>query len=505
MRRRALLAGLSGALLAFAMPGPDLGPLAAFALAPFLCALHRQSPRTGFRIGLIGGAAFFGVLLHWLYTLWAFASVGIVPAYLVLVGYLALYWAVFGWGYAWLSRRLGPWLLAPAAASMWTGLEWIRAQGPFGFPWGQAADALYQIPMAIQVSAIAGIWGVSFLIVLVNALLADGWARRRWPEPLVALLVVGLTLGGGWLDLTGAPSSNRRLGIRIVQPSIPQAVRSDASQLGDFRSIYRGLMSEIDSAESDLTILPESILPTYVLDDADVRAALTDWAEANRQTLLFGTYSRSEGATYNSSVVVSSDGAVGDTYHKNQLVPFSTEYFPGKRLLRQLGLFDLIPVGHRLGLIDPGRGYNSLQTDVGRIATPICFESIFPRIGRSFAQNGADLIVVITNDAWFKTSWALPQHFSKAVFRAVETGRDVVQAANSGVSGVIDAQGRIRSQSGINERTVLGGTVRPRDRETRYTRWGDWLIGLSALYLLAIAGLSSSMAPSRFNRPLQRD
>lgn len=502
MGRRALLAGLSGALLALAMPGPDLGPLAGVALVPLLVALHGQSPKASFRIGLIGGTIFFGILLHWLYTLWDFASIGIVPAYLVLVGYLALYWGLFAWGYAWLSRRLGPWALALAAASLWTVLEWARAQGPFGFPWGQAADALYQMPLAIQVSSIAGIWGVTFLLVLVNGLFAEGWAKRRWPEHVAALVVVGLTLGGGWLALAGSSAPSNGTGVRIVQPSIPQSVRSDASRLDEFRSIYRDLMSRIDTTSSELTILPESILPTYVLEDSDVRAELTNWAQEHDQTLLFGTYSQSAGATHNSAVAVSSRGEVGETYHKNHLVPFSTEYFPGKPVLRRLGVFNLIPVGNRLGLIDPGRSHNSLQTDLGRIATPICFESIFPRIGRSFAQNGADLIVVITNDAWFKSSWALPQHFSKAVFRAVETRRDVVQAANSGISGIVDAQGRIRARSPIDKRTVLGGTVRLRDRETRYTRWGDWLVGLSALYLgLIPLGLSVS---SRFSRRRDR-
>ncbi len=496
MGPRALLAGLSGVLLALAMPGADLGPLAAVALVPLAYALNHRSLRSGFRIGLIGGAAFFGVLVHWLYTLWDFASIAVVPAYLGLVGYLALYWGAFGAGFAWLSQRLGSWALAPAAASLWTVLEWIRAQGPFGFPWGQAADALYQMPSAIQASSLTGIWGVSFLIVLVNALLAQGWARRRWPEPLVALLIVGLTLAGGSFTLPSTSEAAEARRVRIVQPSIPQRIRSDASQLAEFRSIYRELMGQIDAADSDLTILPESILPTYVLDDSDVRSLLTAWAHENNQTLLFGTYSRSEGATYNSAVAVSSEGKVADTYHKTHLVPFSTEYFPGKPLLRRVGLFDLIPVGNRLGLIEPGQGHRSLRTDMGRIATPICFESIFPRIGRTFARNGADLIVIVTNDAWFKTSWALPQHFAKAVFRAVETRRDVVQAANSGISGVVNAQGRIRTRSSINERTVLGSTVRFHDRETLYTRWGDWWIGLSALYL-AIVSISSSILGRR--------
>ena len=499
MRRRALLAGLSGVLLAVAMPGPDLGPLAAVALVPLLYALHGQSPKTGFKIGFCGGVAFFGVLFHWLYTIWDFASVGIIPAYLALVAYLTLYWGIFGWGVAWLSRRLSLWLLAPAAASLWALLEWLRAQGPFGLPWGQAADALYQFPSAIQVGSLTGIWGVSFLVVLVNALFAQGWVRRQWPAPVAALIIVGLTLGGGWLTLSQPASSSRELGLRIVQPSIPQRVRSDAGQLDEFRGIYRELMAGIDTSASGLTILPESILPTYVLEDSDVRDELTDWAQRHDQTLLFGTYSRSEGATYNSSVAVSPNGTVGDSYHKHHLVPFSTEYFPGKPLLRRLGLFKLIPVGDRLGLIDPGQGHRPLQTDLGRVATPICFESIFPRITRTFARNGAELIVVVTNDAWFKTSWALPQHFSKAVFRAVETGRDVVQAANSGISGIVDAHGRIQIRSTINERTVLEGTVRSHDRETLYTRWGDWWIGLCSIYLV-IASLGSRIV-SRRRRP----
>lgn len=478
------IALLSGLLLALSMPGPNLGWLAWIALVPLFWALDEKDPKQAFRIGWLAGIVFFGALLYWLYTLWDWASAFILVGYLVLIGYLGLYWGAFSALYSLLSRRLPRWTFLIAVPALWAVLEFTRSLTRFGFPWGQVADALYLELPFVQLASITGPWGVSFLVVLTNYLLYLGMKSRQWRYPLVALLVMGVAFTWGWLEMGRSLPQGRPLHIGLVQPNIPQRIRSDPKRLNEFLSIHQRLLEEIAQEEEahDLVILPESILPTLVLEDFQVRQVFTEWADAHDNFLLLGTFTQDAQSIYNSVVFLSPQGEVVDTYDKVQLVPFSTEYFPGVRLLDQLGLWRWFPIG-RLGALTPGKGFEPLKTDLGALATPICFESIFPEISRDFVRGGAQLLITITNDAWFKNTWALPQHFAKGVFRAVENERYFVQAANTGISGIIDPTGRILLRSRIEEREVLHGVVNLRDELTLYTRWGDWFIYVGLIYL----------------------
>lgn len=491
-----VLAGLAGLALAFSMPGPDLGGLVWVALIPLFWALGDRDPKRAFQLGLVGGVVYFGALLYWLYTLWEWTSFALIPGYLVLVGYLGLYWGAFGALYAFLHRRLPLWALIPAVPALWVLLEYIRSLGKFGFSWGQIADALYRQLEMVQLVSITGPWGVSFLVVLVNLIIYQGIRRRRWRYPLVAALAAGLVFSWGGARLQQPLPQGEALAVSIAQPNIPQAIRSDTNRLDEFLAIYQRLLERIDRAapHSDLVILPESILPAYVLSDPEVRGVFTGWTRTHETTMILGTYSREGDDVYNATVAISPAGDVVDTYHKNRLVPFSTEYFPGIGLVRQLGLSRWVPVGNRLGLITPGRGLKPLQTPWGPIGTPICFESIFSHITRKFVQSGAKLITTLTNDAWFKNTWALPQHFAKGVLRAVENGRYFVQAANTGVSGIVDPRGRIIERSPIQREAVLFGTVELLDGQTVYTRYGDGFVHLSLLYLAILFAWTARLA-----------
>lgn len=480
------IAPLSGLLLAFSMPGPNLGLLAWIALIPLFWALDGQAPKQAFKIGFLSGLFYFGLLLHWLYTIWDWASLFIVFGYLVLIGYLGLYWGAFSALYSLFIRLLPIWALIPAVPALWATLEFLRSLTRFGFPWGQVADALYlQLPF-VQLASITGPWGVSFLVVLANFLLYLGIRHRMWRYPLMALVLVGLTFSWGSFETNRPLPPARELKISIVQPNIPQRVKSDPHRLPELLEIHQKLLDEVSQGGEgvDLVILTESILPAFVLEDPPVRGVFVGWAQAHNTPLLLGTFTQEAQDIYNSVAFISKRGEVMDTYDKVQLVPFSTEYFPGIELLRRLGLERLVPIG-RLGTLTAGKGFEPLQTELGVIATPICFESIFPQISRAFVLKGASLIVTITNDAWFKRTWALPQHFAKGVFRAVENGRYFVQAANSGISGIIDPKGRILQRSAIEERAVVYGSVQLLDEQKPFTRWGDWFV-YAGLFWLAL-------------------
>jgi len=252
----------------------------------------------------------------------------------------------------------------------------------------------------------------------------------------------------------------------------------------------------------DVIALPESILPTLALEDPRVLDELARWAQGSRAALIFGTFTRRNGGLFNSAVVLDPEGAVTGVYDKVQLVPFSTEYFPGVGVLRALGLERWLPIG-RLGVLTPGSALRPLELrlEAGsdgterrvRVGTPICFESVFGRIARALVRNGAELLVVVTNDAWFGRSWALEQHFAEAVIRAVETGRYVVQVANTGISGVVDPRGRVLLSTRKDERTARVGAVRPSSAETLYVRWGDWVVALGGAIVVGL-GLRAAAA-----------
>lgn len=489
------LALLGGALLAASMPGPDQGWLAWIALIPLLWAIDGKSPREALRIGWLGGAAFFALDLYWLFSLWDWGSFAVIPGYLMLVAYLGLYWGIFAALYAFSRSRLPLWAHVVTAPALWAALEYARSLTRFGFTWGQLSDALYQQLPFIQLASLTGPWGVSFVVALVNLLLFLGMRRRTrgWAYLAAAVALMALVFGWGSARLNRPVAPGPELSVSIVQPNIPQEIRSDAARLDEFTAIYERLLGRVAGApgESDLVILPESILPAFVLSDADVLRVFADWARTHGSPLIFGTYSRRDREYYNTTALIQPDGKLVDSYDKVQLVPFSTEYFPGIRLLKRLGISRWLEIGDRLGQLSPGREWDPLQSGpkLGPVATPICFESIFPQISRTFVRNGARLIVTLTNDAWFHGTWALPQHFAKGVFRAVENGRFFVQAANTGISGIIDPRGRILVTSRIQQEAVPTGTVRLLQRRTVYTRYGDWFAYFSLLYLGIALGL----------------
>ncbi len=503
--RPIFLAVLSGALLALAQPGPDLGPLAWVALVPLLFGLERlDDPRRAFKTGWLGGFAFWLLTLHWVLWLWPWAPGVILLGPLLLAGAFGLTWGLFAWGYVALRRRgLGPWgrlLLAPA---LWVLLEWARAQTRFGFAWAQVGDALYDQLPVLQLAALTGSWGLSALALLASAGLALGLALRAGRYPAVALGVVGLVglWGLGQLNQPPSPPEDgpEELKIALVQPAIPQRVKNDPARLDEHLQLYARLVRQVQGQDQsvDVIALPESILPTLALEDPRVLDALTRWAQAHQAALIFGTFTRRDGGLFNSAVALDPEGAVTGVYDKVQLVPFSTEYFPGVGVLRALGLERWLPVG-RLGVLTPGAGFQPLTLRVQsgrtvRVGTPICFESVFGRIARALVRNGAELLVVVTNDAWFGRSWALEQHFAEAVIRAVETGRYVVQVANTGISGVVDPRGRVVLRTRKDERTARVGAVRPSSAETLYVRWGDWVVALCGAIVVGL-GLRAAAA-----------
>ncbi len=479
--RSLALASCSGLLLAASFPSFNLHSLAWVALVPLLMALHKESVEHAFLLGAVCGMVFFAVTVHWVAnSIHIYGNLSVMPAALItllLSSYLALYPALFAAGMAYLSPYRTP-VLFLAAPALWTSLELARTFLFSGFPWALLGYSQYEALPVIQIADVTGVYGVSFLIVLVNTAIVQLIADKRILPILAALLVTALVLGYGVTRLkTPIPEDGIR--ISLIQGNIEQDKKWDRSYQRETFSTYVRLTRKALGQNPDLVIWPETSVPFYFGSNdpvaRDMSAELSTFVAAHKVPLLFGspTYdSGSPAILHNSAFLLSGDGKVAAVYRKLHLVPFG-EYVPLKSVL-----FFVEKMVESEGEFEPGSQFTVMSISGAReknvgMNTVICYEIIFPDLVRRFVDRGARIITTITNDAWFGKTAAPYQHFSMAVFRAVENRVPVARAANTGVSGFIDAHGRILSSSGIFTEDVRTETVAPGRTRTFYTAYGD--------------------------------
>jgi apolipoprotein N-acyltransferase len=471
--RKAAAAVLSGILIALAMPGFGFVPLLFVGLVPLFYAIEG---RRRIIYGVLFGVTFFALDQRWILTVFRFSPL-VAPGFAILVLYLALYCGAFGLLVApGRDRRFGADLVLAAPAFL-TLLEFARAQGPIGTAFSGLYHALYRAPSLVQIAAVLGPWAVTALVVFVNASIYLAVRRRRAGYALLAACGVGLLAAFSVVPV--ASDDGRPIDVAIVSSDVGQEVKLDARNLEALADRYEALGRRALETRPDLVVFPESILPAFILTDPTVLDRLIQLARDGRTNVLFGTGVYEHREVRNVVALLSPDGEILGTYAMVRPVPFG-ETIPGRRLWETLGLAGLmdsfLPVD-----LTPGDAFAPIEG----IGTPICFESTFPAPARAFVRGGAEILAVVTNDAWFVGSSELAAHFASAVFRAVETRRYVVHSANGGISGIVDPRGRILVST--IEEGATAGTVRIRNDLTPYARWGDGPL----LVLLGIAGLAS--------------
>ena len=475
------LASVSGLLLFASFPSIDLSLFAWIALVPLFAALKGQTARNAFLLGGLCGIVYFGGTVSWLaHTMHVHGNLAFIPSAvvtLILCSYLALYPALFAAALAHIGRHR-TWAFFLAAPVLWTSFELARALLFGGFPWALLGYSQYTVLPVIQIADIAGVYGVSFLIVFFNSALAAFLDDRKQLLPLAsALLLTALALGYGWFRLAG-PTQGPRIRISVIQGNIEQDKKWDPAYQRETFAVYQRLTREALREHPDLVIWPETATPFY-FGDADPAARtmtreLSDFVKTNKVPLLFGSATRDPAlptVLHNSAFLLSADGAVAGSYHKLHLVPFG-EYVPFKNVLFFAG--KMVQAEEDF---EPGYDYPLLFLSVAGqqvpINTAICYEIIFPDLVRRFVRKGSRIITTITNDAWFGKTAAPFQHFSMAVFRAIENRVPVARAANTGISGFIDDRGRILSVSTIFSEDYRTSSISPCRALTFYTSYGD--------------------------------
>ena len=491
-----LLSLLSGILLIFSFPNLDLEVLAWFALVPLLYAIEGKGQRQAFGLGFLTGLISYCGILYWIIV--AVHTYGNIPLglsgfiLLLLVGYLSLFIGAFAY-----LTRVVPWssgiltvLFLPA---LWTALEYLRSFFLTGFPWANLGYSQYLNLPFIQMAEFTGTYGLSFVIVLVNATLfwiLHQWAKKTFPvlEVVFTLLVLLGFMLFGYTKMRTVDQQilqQPSLKVGLVQGNIDQSIKWDESFQKETLRIYERLSLKVAKGKPDLIIWPETATPFFFQQVVEYQPMVLDIPKKTNAFLLFGSpafkLERGKINHYNSAYLASPSKEIIGRYDKIHLVPFG-EYVPLSSLL-----FFVESLGEGIGNFKSGKLITNFSLPQGKFGVLICFEIIFPDLCRRFVKNGADFLVTITNDAWFGRTSAPYQHFSIAVFRAVENRVFIARAANTGISGFIDPKGKILKKGAIFTEEAMNGTIRLSKKKTFYTLYGDvfaWICsGLSILLL----------------------
>ena len=505
-----ILSLLSGFFLALAFPPYGLDFFAWAALVPLLFAIDGQKPLRTLLCGFVCGMAFYLAGLSWVInTMVNFGSMPLPLSWLVLgllSAYLSSYIALF----CFLLQRMAqkdPVLILMMAPLLWTCLEYARSSYPdLGFSWLGLGYSQAGNLAVIQIAEYTGAYGVSAWIVFVNTGLfillrglyaSEALAGLRMRVSIVLLCVSGLCLGYGFYILERpAPPANTEVKVALVQGNIAQHLKWDRSYRNEVMSIYRRLTRDAAESQPDLIVWPEAVTPFYFSLDTKQSQRVVDIVRESGAAFLLGSpFQKFEGGKpklLNSAFFLSPDGEVKGRYDKIHLVPFG-EFVPFQKFLWFVNKM-------ATGVSDFRRGDDpkvfSLplngEKEAAGFGVSICFEITFPNLTRQPVKNGAQFLVNITNDAWFGKSAASYQHMDMAVLRAVENRTPIVRVANTGVSGFIDATGKIHQATGLFVEATVVASIRPRlGPLTFYSRYGD------VFSFACIAGMIFLALPTR--------
>ncbi len=484
---------LSGVMLTASFPKMGFWYLGWFALVPLLMAIKGIAVGKAFRIGFAAGLAHFLTLLYWLfYTMQTYGGIPFylaIPVLFLLSAYMAIYMGLFAALMTrWIDRL--SWGCLAAVPVFWVCLEYIRGFLFTGFPWSFMGYSQYNQLHIIQISDIFGVYGVSFLMALSSVavfLALDTTEKtkksgsrfiqfRRFQPLLVFIFLLVIVWTYGKWQVSNFDRKLSEVDIRritAIQGNIDQAIKWDPAFQLETTQKYINLSLSAEKHDPDLIVWPETATPFYFLYDEMLSKMVMDAVTAMGKDFLIGspsfTYDKTKEEInyYNSAYLIEPDSEDIHKYDKVHLVPFG-EYVPFKQWLPFLGKM----VDH-VGDFKSGKKGGTLSWQDEKLGIQICFEIIFPALSRAMVQNGADIIINITNDAWFGKTSAPYQHFSMAVFRAVENRRSLVRAANTGISGFIDPAGRVLSRSALFEDAILTESIPVYRKYSVYTLIGD--------------------------------
>jgi apolipoprotein N-acyltransferase len=448
------LAALAGGALALAFPNFNLAGAAWIAPALLVASAHGKTGGAAWRSGYTGGLVFWLISLSWLLEIpvRGFPILG----WVTLSAFMAIYPATWVWLLAgkighgsWLRRCF--WALGGAAA--WVALEMIRARLLGGFPWIPLGASQWKLTPLIQIAALTGVYGVSFLVVWTalalyssaQALLRNPTTRYIWlGEIALPTVVVMLVFNLGLARIRTMPAETASVPTTFVQPAVPQSMIWDTSENTNRFNQLIALTQTALTNQTELLLWPEAALPeltdeTFAVLTNLVRTHQT-WMMFNADDVLHKAQPKPDAPydVFNAAMLLDPDGRFAGSYHKRQLVIFG-EYIPLVDYLPFVKWFTPITSGYTAGT-----EIKRFRAEDATIAPLICFEDMFPHHVRDHVSVDTDLLVNLTNDGWFGNKAAQWQQAACAAFRAVENGIPLLRACNNGITCWFDANGAMR-------------------------------------------------------------
>lgn len=483
-----MLAMFAGVLLTASNPPINLSYLSWFALIPLLKSLEGKSSSQALKLGFIAGGLHYLTLIYWItVVLGRYGGLNMALStipYLLFCVYLALFPAVFSFLISNLKESR---FFSFFMAALWVTLEFTRANLFTGFPWCLLGHTQFEQLHVIQISDITGTYGISFLIAMTNGLLYQLFFRQkniqggkpgigfRIIETFMVVFFTCVILGYGFYRLSDKKkdeTSHQKLRIAVIQGNIDQSLKWDPDYQEKTLDTYLSLTRKIRGFKPDLILWPETALPFFFQDNETYSPRVMSLVQKMNTGLIFGSpaYRNHNGKIfyYNRAYLLSTHGRRMQYYDKAHLVPFG-EYVPLKKYLSFINR--LVPAA---GDFAEGNEIKPMKFRNLSIGVTICFEAIFPELSSMHVKKNADILVNLTNDAWFGKTGAPWQHLAMAVFRTVENRRPLIRAANTGISAIIDANGKIIKQGGLFYEETLTGVIDIRKQpKTFYTRFGD--------------------------------
>jgi apolipoprotein N-acyltransferase len=513
-QRRALglrLALLAGFLLWLACPPVTLWPLAWVAVAPLIVSVTRAVRlRQAVWRGYLFGWVYLGPVWYWVgltIVAWTHSSIGWL-AWFGLTFILAGFYAAWGGAAWWLSRRLTGMTRIVAFAAAWVVMEWARTLGAITMPWAQLSYTQYLFPPVLQFADVTGAYGVSCLLLLVNAAVAHAWQERGKsnafrPLQLTAGLAALLCLYG--LIRMQQPDRGAPLPVAAMQANFNSFHAPDMdAQYQTFTDLTA--QAARSTPPPDLYVWAESTSPDDAIHKGRTYEFMHDLAHDTGAGVLVGAVVQDRipprrqrngtimgGDPYatlkaNSSLLFAPEGRPV-RYDKQQLVPFG-EFIPFRSLLDPMfgRAFGFPEYDVESGTNAAVMHFNSPRSGPVAIGPFICYEAMYPQYARRMTQGGATLLATQSNDSWFQSRAAMEQHLASVVLRAVENRRQIVRSTTTGVTCLLDAEGRITQRAPLNTATYLHGVMQRLTGQTLYTRFGDWFVLLCGCIIIALGG-----------------
>jgi apolipoprotein N-acyltransferase len=474
------------AAIALAAAFPKIGAawLVPFGTAALFWVWQRASWKHAALLGWFSGMIFFSLDFAWVgHTVGHY--IGLFGPFLALgpACVEAPFFALAGTLCAFAYKRMPPAVAPLGAAAAFTICEWLRSIGVLAAPFDQLGYTQADSPLR-ALAAYAGTYGITFVLCVIGAYLADALHRRTWRNFCVAIAAVAIVTFAAWFAWPARRLPPPTIPVAAIQGNIAQSLKWNSLKLAVRR--YSAMTRAASARHPRLIVWPETVITTDLEGDPVLLPRFKALARQIGTTIVAGSLDIRGPDVYNALYVFSPSGAYS-VYDKRQLVPFA-EWFPGREFLSWLPYVAALNGG-----LTPGTSAGVYETTALPIAPLICWESAFSDLAYAQIRNGAQLLVISTDDAWFGETSGSYMHAQIAQLRAVETGAYVVRAAATGISGIIAPDGTWQARSRLQTRTVVQGRVGPR-LWTIFSSIGPTniavlLIGLYALPLLHLLPL----------------